>query len=175
MTAEYVAEEVAAWRDGCGDLEVSAARELAAQWHGGQWSALYSYASAGVIRTDLADEVRAELADATDARDRDELGALLSFVEQPVFVVWSSYGHHFMHADEDTYTCMRCGAAYDLRPDGDDRTHGDYVTVDGSEPDECTGDEWMAHGYPGERVCDGCDGEGCDHCNHDCPCLLCNS
>lgn len=34
------------------------ARVIASQWHGGQMSALYSFASCGAIRDDLSDECR---------------------------------------------------------------------------------------------------------------------
>jgi len=174
---DRVAEaEVAEWDadDRCYVIEEQTARVVAGWWHGGQWSALYSFASAGVIRSDLLDEIREDIRQNPDAVD---LAALLAYVDRPVSSVWSSYGHHFICDGDESSRCLRCGAAYDLIPDGADPTSGKYVTSSGDEPDECTGDVQMCHGYPSERWCDACDGseEGCEHCNHSCPCLLCNS
>lgn len=102
--------------------------------------------------------------------------------------VWSQYGHRFMsdgNGDDEwgysTESCLVCGALYQLQPDPDDPTRGEYMASDGSTPMECTGDTGMAHGYPGERYChehqhprDRSEHE-CEHVNHNCNCLLCNS
>lgn len=71
------------------------ARVVAAQWHGGQLSALYSLASCGAIRDDCADEIAFEFYQ-TGAR---ELLALLAYVNQagergPVrdwSTIWATY------------------------------------------------------------------------------------
>ena len=89
-----------------------------------------------------------------------------------VVSVWSAYGHRFTGTDSPEHeSCLTCGAMYALVALADDPTRGEYVTIGGDEPAECTGDTSMAHGYPGERVCD----DGCEHCMHQCPCILCDS
>ena len=59
------------------------ARKIASDWHGGQWSALYSLASAGYVDRD---RVRAEIAAAVQALDvgevRRDLLALDKYVTQ---------------------------------------------------------------------------------------------
>lgn len=89
--------------------------------------------------------------------------------------VWSSYGHRFMSTDDESHeSCLTCGAMYALTADPDDPTRGDYTTAAGEQPQECTHNTSMAHGYPGERVCDACsDIDGCENCAHDCNCLFC--
>jgi hypothetical protein len=92
--------------------------------------------------------------------------------------VWSTYGHRFMGTDEPTHeSCLTCGAMYQLLADADDPSRGEYMTVGGGPPAECTGDTGMAHGYPGERFCHEHqhDDEPCAHVTHDCPCLFCDS
>lgn len=84
--------------------------------------------------------------------------------------VWSSFDHTFISEDGHE-SCLTCGALYELTAREGDPSSGDYVAADGSDPMPCTGDTSMAHGYPGERVCD-CD-DGCEHCAHDCNCLRC--
>lgn len=54
------------------------ARVIASQWHGGQISALYSLASCGAIRDDLADEIQHELA--YNRGEAPELYVLLKYV-----------------------------------------------------------------------------------------------
>lgn len=98
-----------------------------------------------------------------------------------ITVVWSSYGHQFMGTDAPNHEqCLRCGAMFELVPDDEeDPSHGAYVAADGSEPIGCPGASvaWR-HGYPGERYCDlpECDpSEPCEHVDHDCNCLFCDS
>lgn len=79
--------------------------------------------------------------------------------------VWSSYGHTFLHDDDEHVSCLTCGAMYQLVETPDGPHDGEYQCADGSEPAECTRDTSMAHGYPGERH----DGNA----GHDCCCLLC--
>lgn len=91
-----------------------------------------------------------------------------------ISVVWSTFGHRFMGTDNEEHeSCLTCGALFQLLAQPDDATCGDYSAADGSDPMQCTGDTSMAHGYAGERVCDACNGQGCEHCNHECNCLLC--
>jgi hypothetical protein len=47
--------------------DIRLARTAAAEWHGGQWSALYAFASCGYIDRQ---RLRAEARDITDAADR---------------------------------------------------------------------------------------------------------
>ena len=157
------------------DIDAGIARVIASWWHGGQWSALYSFASSGHIGTDLIDEIKACAPDSPD--DAAALAALLEWVDRPITAVWSSYGHDFQSCEERCVTCIRCGAHYELSPERDDPTYGTYHAADGSEPMECSRDTSMTHGYPKERFCWECDGseDGCEHCNHDCNCLACDS
>jgi hypothetical protein len=55
---------------------------------------------------------------------------------------------------------------YQLLADADDPTRGEYLTASGDEPQQCSGDTSMVHGYPGERE---------DGPNYDCNCILCDS
>jgi hypothetical protein len=90
--------------------------------------------------------------------------------------VWSSYGHRFVSSDsDDSDSCLTCGALYALVETPDGPSDGEYQAADGSEPAECTGDTRMVHGYPGERWCEECRGAGCEHCQHNCNCILCDS
>lgn len=118
-----------------------------------------------------------------------------------ILSVWSDYGHTFLSdGDDDTddegrtlghyVSCLTCGAHYVQRPTADGGwddpdvayIRGEYVTNAGEEPAECSGDTSMIHGYRGERegVCDYTNqhvgwGETCEHCDHACPCVLCDS
>lgn len=96
--------------------------------------------------------------------------------------VRSSFGHRFHESspcdDDSTYeTCLTCGARFVLLNVGHGR--GEYQASNGDTPNECSGDTGMAHGYPGERVCQstndgrGCEGETCPHVDHDCNCVCC--
>ena len=90
--------------------------------------------------------------------------------------VWSAFGHRFMSTDSDEHeSCLSCGAMYVLRADDNDPTRGEYTTAGGDQPRECDHDTSKVHGYSGERHCDECSGEGCDHCGHDCNCVSCDS
>lgn len=89
--------------------------------------------------------------------------------------VWSSHGHRFMSdGDGEGYaSCLMCGAMYQLRALAEDPTRGEYVANNGDEPNACTGDTSMAHGYPGERD------EGTPDypltVDHNCNCIRCDS
>lgn len=91
--------------------------------------------------------------------------------------VHTSYGHRFYQDGEDE-TCLTCGATYQLieTPDDEWVSHA-YVNIRGDEPNECTGDTGMVHGYPGERCCLECENSDgpCSHETHDCNCLQCDS
>lgn len=90
-----------------------------------------------------------------------------------ILSVWSEHGHRFIGTDSEEHeSCLRCGALYALVPDAGDPTRGEYLTSRGKVPQECSGDTGRVHGYPGERVCD-CE-DGCEHCKHDCSCILCD-
>src|SRR5262245_61054358 len=92
-----------------------------------------------------------------------------------VVSVWTAYGHHFMtDGGENTESCLRCGAMYQLLAHADDPSRGAYLTNSGETPAQCTGDTVMVHGYPGERHCESCT-DGCEHCEHGCPCIACDS
>lgn len=83
-----------------------------------------------------------------------------------VVSVWSAYGHTFIGEDGNHEQCLTCGALYQLLPADDDPTRGRYCAANGDDPNNCTHDTSMVHGYPGERE---------DGPNHDCNCLLCDS
>lgn len=64
------------------------AREIAAQWHGGQWSPLYMFASSGCVSDarytvgDVMDETLACLSESVGVvSDARELGALIEWIE----------------------------------------------------------------------------------------------
>jgi hypothetical protein len=98
--------------------------------------------------------------------------------------VWSAHGHRFMSdgngADEFGYwreSCLTCGAMFELRHAraGITPNSGEYVGYMGAEPMACTGDTSMVHGDPSEQE-HGLDCEtGCDHCRHDCNCVICTA
>lgn len=79
--------------------------------------------------------------------------------------VWSAHGHTFIGEDGNYERCLECGALYQLLPADDDPTRGRYCTASGDDPNDCTHDTSMVHGYAGERE---------DGPNHDCNCLLCH-
>jgi hypothetical protein len=92
--------------------------------------------------------------------------------------VWSSYGHRFYATDSPEYECcMTCAAVYKLIETPDEPWSGRYVNNRGEQPNECTGDTGMMHGYPGERCCLDCNGSPslCSHVEHNCDCLACDS
>lgn len=55
-------------------------RKTAADWHGGQWSALYAFASTGTIVPGLESEIETILRDKIASSERRKLNALLKFV-----------------------------------------------------------------------------------------------
>lgn len=83
--------------------------------------------------------------------------------ETPI-AVRATNAHTFITEDRHE-SCLTCGAVYELVPDQDDPRTGSYANAAGEEPQRCTGDTSMAHGYPGERV-----GATTDHT---CNCLMC--
>jgi hypothetical protein len=151
------------------DLDLSEARRIASEWHSGQWSALYAFASSGTIQRDLEGEVETivrecehRVADPRYASNLNGAGpqemleearALLEFVTQPIVSVWSAYGHEFLH--EDGYgSCIRCGAEFELiRDDPEDPAHGAYVAPNGDEATRCAG---TRHGEEGDPDCNCC-------------------
>ncbi len=86
-----------------------------------------------------------------------------SVAAEPMIIsVWSAYGHRFISdGGEDTKSCLICGAVYVLRDLGDGR--GEYTTITGDEPQECSHDTLRSHG------------QDCEHVDHDCNCVLCDS
>lgn len=62
--------------------------------------------------------------------------------------VWTAHGHQFLNNDDNYVSCMRCGAMYqEIQPDDADPKFGKYVTADGKDAAECTGNTSMDHGY----------------------------
>ena len=115
-------------------IELSEARSIASDWHSGQWSALYAFASSGHIRSDLDIEVEKIIRECeqrvADPEYASRLGSddpvqlledarnLHEFVTQPILSVWSSHGHTFRH-DEDGYaSCWACGGQWELQRAG---------------------------------------------------------
>jgi len=100
--------------------------------------------------------------------------------------VWSSYGHTFIGAGEYEYDndgeivgayhdCLTCGAHYVLRATPDGISDGEYMANNGDAPTYCTRDTSMQHGDPRETG-HGLDCEdGCEHCTHDCNCIVCSN
>lgn len=59
------------------------ARVIANQWHGGQVTALCTLSTTGAIRLDdVRGEIEAEMARLTDLPEREEIEALLGYVER---------------------------------------------------------------------------------------------
>lgn len=146
------------------------ARTIASWWHGGrdhnitalshglEWSAF------GIV-----DELDSLIA--VGGTGTPELTALRTWVtEQTITSVWSSHGHTFIGGDGDEQ-CLTCGARYELvHAAADQLSSGRYRTSNGDDPSECSGDTSMVHG---DGYCE-CDAEdGCEHCRHDCNCLVC--
>ena len=55
-------------------------RQIAGDWHGGQWTALYAYSSTGTIIPGLLSEISECLKDATRQRDRKDLERLYNAI-----------------------------------------------------------------------------------------------
>lgn len=73
------------------------ARNLAYEWHGGQWSPLYAFASSGLVKdpTALHNEI-VFCSRTTDAADKKELQGLLAYValhvkKAPEGARWQGY------------------------------------------------------------------------------------
>lgn len=164
------------------DVDGIDVRRVASEWHSGQWSDLYAFTSTGHIASTLDTEVErclkalnadpALYADADTGQDpdtlREELGALLTYVTQPITSVWSQHGHDF-HDSDGYATCWRCGGEWELvRDRGDDPTHGAYQASNGDEPTECHRVRGHEHGDPRETGLDCPEG-----CAHECNCVAC--
>lgn len=104
--------------------------------------------------------------------------------------VWSSYGHTFMQSGETEYDndmnvigyyvdCLTCGGHYVLRATRashpDEFSDGAYVSNAGDAPMYCTRDTSMIHGDPGQNGHSLDCAEGCEHCTHECNCILCDN
>lgn len=59
-------------------IDEGEARFIASQWHGGQNSALYAFASTGTILDGLEDEITSDC----DSADKIDLQALLDYLKQ---------------------------------------------------------------------------------------------
>lgn len=74
--ADRVAEAVFRFVDG-ETISEGEARLIASQWHGGQNSPLYAFASSGTILPDLADEITSQL-----PWEKLEVQALHAYIEE---------------------------------------------------------------------------------------------
>lgn len=175
---EAEAEDVAP-----GELTDSMARTVASWWHSpSRVDAPITALSHGLPfrSTELVESIDATLAWAekqgqNPPEDLDQLRALRKWANELwILSVWSSYGHTFMH-DDDGVSCLTCGARYHVEHDDpDDYRHGRYLTWNGDDPTECTGDTSMSHGQDDMHAIDAHpDGGTCAHCDHDCNCLVC--
>lgn len=82
--------------------------------------------------------------------------------------------HTWISQDDNYVSCLTCGyLAEDTTPD--DVTANGIRNIRGDQPGHCTGDTSLAHGYPGERYCHTCNSTECEHTQHECDCLLCDS
>jgi hypothetical protein len=66
--------------DGASVIDESAARKIAADFHGGQFSDLYAFASSGFIGESLASEIESDLRKFTEPENVRQLKQLLAFV-----------------------------------------------------------------------------------------------
>lgn len=80
-------------------ISVFRQRELAGQWHGGQWSALYAFCSSGAILVGLDTEIKAAIKEATGC-ERRKLRAFLAEIE--------SCCDELREADEAAYCRLPC-------------------------------------------------------------------
>ena len=78
-------------------LNESLYREIAGQWHGGQWSALYSFASTGTIQPSLASEIVERFGLAESAKDRRALECLYAYVGPAITVENVGAHREFWH------------------------------------------------------------------------------
>ena len=62
------------------ELDEFRAREIASEWHSGQWSSLYAFSSSGTIDDGLMAEVESCLAACSDPAECERLEALLAYV-----------------------------------------------------------------------------------------------
>lgn len=96
----------------------SGARVIASQWHGGQSSSLYSFASTGYIGEGLLDEIRREIQTAAEQGLSDSVVHLIVLeqyvegredIEGPAnwSQLWLGKG-----PDEDTDRCAACSAHF---------------------------------------------------------------
>lgn len=82
--------------------------------------------------------------------------------------------HRWIGQDDYYVSCLTCGyLAEDTTPD--DITANGIVNIHGDAPGPCTYNTSLVHGYPGERYCHDCNTSDCEHTNHDCDCMSCDS
>jgi hypothetical protein len=62
-------------------MKTAKLRTVASQYHGGQWSALYAFASTGTVTTGLIRECR-ECLEWCEQQDRKALAAIMAIAEQ---------------------------------------------------------------------------------------------
>lgn len=101
---------------------------------------------------------------------------LRSPVDPVRFGTYSAAGHRFTpNGDATSDTCLTCGAVYTAAADPEQPAALHHSTWWGADPEPCSGDTDRVHGYPGDRWCLLDDTDDCEHTQHSCTCLLCDS
>ena len=105
-------------------LNESLYREIAGQWHGGQWSALYSFASTGTIQPSLASEIVECFDLAESVKDRRRLESIYAVIGPEITVDNVGTSREFWHrtlknADGSPVRCRANGQVkrWKTRPD----------------------------------------------------------
>lgn len=159
------------------------AKTIASWWHGGRDHNITALShglewSKSGITDEIDQNIRARAQDPAIVVEGDlpggaDLEALRQWVsEQMINSVWSSYDHTFIGSD-DYEDCLTCGAQYELVHAAESQlSSGRYRTSNGDDPMNCSGDTSMVHGE-GYCDCDCDDEDGCEHCRHDCNCIIC--
>lgn len=169
-TDEFTAER----READGEVTDDMARTIASWWHGGSDHNITAlshgceWSTAGIL-----EEIGALMRNPHHEDEGGTLPLLRAWVdEQWITAVQTSHGHRFM-GDDGYESCLTCGGQWELAHDrADYPRHGRYRTWNGDDATECTYDTSMVHG---EAPCEECGGEdeSCEHCRHDCNCMIC--
>ena len=85
-------------------------REIASQWHGGQSSALYAYASTESKVPGLEAEVKRCLKLATSAKEKSKLASFYAYIAEGVTIETAASATYFWHrtARNSNGTPVRC-------------------------------------------------------------------
>jgi|688.fasta_scaffold459551_1 hypothetical protein len=84
--AHVYGKKVGAVKKSVGAITLNKAKEIASRWHSGQWSAIYQFASSGIITKEnysrYLNELEKDLKFADTTKDKKELKQLINFIEK---------------------------------------------------------------------------------------------